>query len=51
MQWEGQSESANVDDRRGVGTGGRFAVGGVGGLILIGLALFLGVDPSELLNP
>jgi predicted metalloprotease len=51
MQWEGQSESENVDDRRGFGTGGRFAVGGVGGLILIGLALFFGVDPRELLNP
>jgi uncharacterized protein len=51
MQWEGQPESANVDDRRGVGTGGRFAIGGVGGLILIGLALFFGVDPQQLLNP
>jgi hypothetical protein len=51
MQWEGQPESENVDDRRAFGTGGRFAVGGVGGLILIGLALFLGVDPQQLLNP
>ena len=51
MQWDNQPESANVDDRRGLGSGGRFAIGGVGGLILIGLALLFGVDPQQLLNP
>jgi hypothetical protein len=51
MRWEGQSESENVDDRRGFGGGGGYALGGVGALLLIGLALFLGIDPQQLLNP
>jgi uncharacterized protein len=51
MRWEGQEESQNVDDRRGYGGGGRLAVGGVGGVIILLLALYLGVDPQMLLNP
>ncbi|MBE9607449.1 zinc metallopeptidase [Acetobacteraceae bacterium H6797] len=53
-------ESQNIEDRRGSrggfggggfgGGGGRIAVGGVGGVALLLLCLFLGVDPSVLLN-
>lgn len=39
-----------VDDRRGRGFGGSFVGAGVFGLIVIVVALFLGVDPSQLLN-
>ena len=51
MRWEGGEESENVDDRRGMGSGGRLVVGGAGGVILIILALIFGVDPRQLLNP
>ena len=51
MRWEGGEESENVDDRRGMGSGGRLVVGGAGGVILIILALVFGVDPRQLLNP
>ncbi|MFH5925165.1 KPN_02809 family neutral zinc metallopeptidase [Roseomonas xinghualingensis] len=51
-------ESHNVEDRRGRGgfggfggrRGGGIAVGGVGGVVLLVVALLLGVDPSVLLN-
>lgn len=47
-------ESANLDSSQvtsssGGGAGGKLAVGGVGGLIIIVLAMFLGFDPSALL--
>src|SRR5262245_6668296 len=47
MQWAGGRRSRNIEDRRGVSAG---AVGGIGGLILLLIALFFGVDPSALLN-
>src|SRR5688572_22321909 len=44
--------SGNVIDRRGLGGGGRMAVGGgVGGLILVVLMLVLGINPLALLGP
>lgn len=54
MEWRGRRSSGNVEDRRSQG-GGRSAagVGGIGGagvIIVILLALFLGVDPSQLLG-
>jgi uncharacterized protein len=53
MQWEGQEESENVEDRRGQGGGmSRGAmvggIGGVGGLVLVVLALIFGIDPRQL---
>jgi predicted metalloprotease len=53
MQWEGQEESENVEDRRGEGGGlSRGAMiggaGGIGGVILVVLALVFGVDPRQL---
>lgn len=47
MQWEGREESQNVEDRRGV-SGGTMAIGGVGGVVLLILALVFGVDPALL---
>lgn len=54
MQWRGRRESSNVEDRRRTGGGGAARVGGIGGagaIIVVILALFLGVDPSQLLGP
>jgi predicted metalloprotease len=50
MKWEDREESSNVEDRRGLGKTG-LAVGGIGGVILVVVALVLGVDPQRLLNP
>jgi uncharacterized protein len=54
MDWRGRRGSSNIEDRRRQG-GGRSAaraggVGGAGAIIVILLALFLGVDPSQLLD-
>jgi predicted metalloprotease len=50
MEWEDRQESENVEDRRAFGRKAGLAVGGVGGLVVILLALFLGVDPQKLLQ-
>lgn len=53
MRWEGQRESENIEDRRGMGPA---RVGGVGGLGLGGIVLvlafsyFTGMNPLTLLN-
>jgi predicted metalloprotease len=47
VDWEGQTESSNVDDRRGMGTKIGIAGGGIGIIILIAGLLF-GVDTSKL---
>jgi len=53
MRWEGQRESENVEDRRGMGPA---RVGGVGGIGLGGIVLvlavsyFTGTNPLTLLN-
>ncbi|HBE43394.1 MAG TPA: metalloprotease [Bacteroidales bacterium] len=51
MKWQGRQGSDNVEDRRGMGTTGRVAIGGGIGTVLIALVvLLLGGDPSALLN-
>ncbi|HEY4254221.1 MAG TPA: neutral zinc metallopeptidase [Roseomonas sp.] len=56
MRLDDERESQNVEDRRGagggggLGGGGRIAVGGLGGVAILLIALFLGVDPSLLLQ-
>jgi predicted metalloprotease len=47
MDWEGQQESSNVEDRRGLGTKVGIAGGGVTILILLA-GWFLGFDTSKL---
>ncbi|WP_374436871.1 neutral zinc metallopeptidase [Tabrizicola sp.] len=54
MQWRGRRGSSNIEDRRRMGGGGAARVGGIGGagaVIVFLLAMFLGVDPSQLLGP
>ena len=47
MRWQLGRRSDNVEDRRGSSAGGRIAVGGgIGTLLLVVAALFLGIDPS-----
>ena len=53
MQWRGRRESSNIEDRRRMG-GGAARVGGIGGagaIVVFLIAMFLGVDPSQLLGP
>ena len=49
MKWEGGEGSSNVEDQRGLGKTGA-AVGGVGAIVVILLALLLGKDPKPLLD-
>ncbi|MFS0634995.1 neutral zinc metallopeptidase [Mesobacillus foraminis] len=52
MQWKGRRGSSNMEDRRGMGGGGRTLVGGgLGGLVLVLILTFLGGgNPGDLLN-
>jgi uncharacterized protein len=51
MKWESGRQSANLEDRRGMGLGGvGIAGGGIGAVILVVLGLFFGIDPSILLD-
>ncbi len=49
MEWRGRRESDNVEDRRGL-TGGHYAIGGIGGLIIAVIIYFLGGDPSQVID-
>jgi uncharacterized protein len=54
MQWRGRRGSGNIEDRRRMGGGGAARVGGIGGagaIVVFLIAIFLGVDPSQLLGP
>jgi len=50
MRWRGERESTNIEDRRGVSVGRVGAVGGLGTLLLMILALVFGVDPRQFLE-
>ncbi|MFO1202673.1 MAG: neutral zinc metallopeptidase [Tabrizicola sp.] len=53
MEWRGRRESSNIEDRRRMGGGGAARMGGIGGagaIVVFLLAIFLGVDPSQLLG-
>jgi uncharacterized protein len=47
MQWAGGRRSGNIEDRRGIGVG---MIGGLGGVVLLLIALFFGVDPSTIID-
>ena len=49
MRWRDIRQSDNVEDRRGIGGGG-LAIGGIGTVVVIVLALLFGVDPRKLLD-
>jgi uncharacterized protein len=53
MKWKGRRQSANVEDRRGMGMGGKTMVGGgIGSIIVILLFALLGGNPGDLMgNP
>jgi uncharacterized protein len=50
MRWSGGRRSDNIEDRRGVPMSRGLAGGGIGLIVLLLLALFLGFDPSVLLQ-
>ncbi len=50
MRWREGRQSANVEDRRGMGRGGMAIGGGLGGIVILVIALLLGADPSQLLE-
>lgn len=50
MRWQMGRRSDNIEDRRGMGMGGVAVGGGIGTIILVLIALYLGVDPSVLLQ-
>lgn len=51
MKWEGRRQSDNLEDRRGMSTTGKVAVGGGAiGLIFLLIQVFLGGDSQELAN-
>ncbi|MGG6296881.1 KPN_02809 family neutral zinc metallopeptidase [Leptolyngbya sp. AN02str] len=51
MRWETGRRSINIEDRRGMGGGGRRGAGiGIGSVILALIAMFFGIDPSIVLD-
>jgi predicted metalloprotease len=50
MRWQMGRRSDNIEDRRGIGAGGVAVGGGLGTIVLVLVALYLGVDPSVLLQ-
>lgn len=50
VRWKGRKQSAHVEDRRGRGSAPKLAGGGIGLLVLVGVGLFLGVDPGTLMQ-
>jgi predicted metalloprotease len=51
MLWRGGRQSSNIEDRRGIGIGRGLVGGGLGGIILLLISLYFGVDPRAVFNP
>jgi predicted metalloprotease len=51
MRWLGRQQSGNVEDRRGMGGGGKIAIGGGAGIIILIISVLLGQNPLEYINP
>ncbi|MCG7342607.1 zinc metallopeptidase [Sporosarcina sp. ACRSL] len=49
MEWKGRRGSRNVEDRRGMG-GKTLVGGGLGGIVIVLLVMFLGGDPGDILS-
>jgi len=49
MRWQDEPRSENVEDRRGIKPAG-IAIGGIGTLLIVLVATFLGADPRRVLN-
>ncbi|WP_164112123.1 MULTISPECIES: neutral zinc metallopeptidase [Sphingobacterium] len=50
MKWQGGKQSDNFEDRRGMSSRGKVAIGGIGGVIILLIGLFMGGDPGQLLQ-
>ncbi|NQD38893.1 zinc metallopeptidase [Permianibacter sp. IMCC34836] len=50
MKWEGFRRSSNVEDRRGMRAGKGLVGGGIGGIVLLLIAMYFGVDPQLLMQ-
>lgn len=51
MKWEGRRQSSNMEDRRGMGTGGKvLAGGGLIGVIFLIIQMFMGGDNAQLMQ-
>ncbi|MDD2986110.1 neutral zinc metallopeptidase [Flavobacterium sp.] len=51
MKWEGRRQSSNMEDRRGMGTGGKLvAGGGIIGIVFLVIQLFMGGDNAQLMQ-
>lgn len=50
MKWQGGRRNGNVEDRRGMSGGQKIAFGGIGGIIVLLIGLFMGGDPAQLLQ-
>ena len=50
MRWRSGRRSRNVEDRRGFRVSRRVAGGGIGTIVIALIALYLGVDPSVIIN-
>lgn len=50
MKWSGRRQSDNMEDRRGVSGGKLVAGGGIIGLIILAINMFMGGDNSAVLN-
>ena len=49
MRWRDERQSTNIEDRRGI-SGGKIAIGGLGGIVVLVIALLFGADPRQLLE-
>jgi predicted metalloprotease len=50
MRWEGERESENVEDRRGMSGGTKIAGGGIATLVIALIVWFMGGDPRQVLQ-
>ncbi|MEA2206124.1 MAG: uncharacterized protein QOE77_2900 [Blastocatellia bacterium] len=50
MRWRGERQSDNIEDRRGISRGGMAIGGGLGGIVILILAVLFGADPRQLLE-
>ncbi len=50
MELDNQRESDNVEDRRGMGVGAGVGSLGIGGIVIVIIAAFLGYDPRDVMN-
>jgi len=50
MRWRGRRQSENVEDRRGMRVGRGLVGGGIGTIAVVLIAMYLGVDPSVVMQ-